>query len=103
MIVNLTPHTITILFSNETWFLEPSGTVARCKMVCEPAGHHDGIPLTSVSYGTVEGLPEPAEGVLYVVSALVKAAVPGRNDVASPGDLVRDASGNVIGCRGLNV
>ena len=74
---------------------------ARCKTVNSPAGDADGVPLSRVSYGTVEGLPEPAEGTLFVVSALVRSAVPGRSDVASPGDLVRDAGGNVIGCRGL--
>jgi len=55
----------------------------------------------TTSYGRVEGLPEPETGVLYLVSAVVRAAVPGRADVASPGDLVRDGEGNVIGCRHL--
>jgi hypothetical protein len=66
-------------------------------------GEHDGLPLYQAEFGEVEGLPEPAEGVLYVVSMLVRQAVPERTDVASPGELVRDEQGRVIGCRGLNV
>lgn len=99
-IVNLTPHAIVIV--NGATFA-PSGQVARCATTSSPAGEHGGIALVRTSYGEVVGLPAPAEGVLYVVSALVRAALPGRSDVASPGDLVRDESGNVVGCRNLVV
>ena len=103
-ITNLTPHTLNIILSDGTTrAIPPSGSVARCRTVNEPAGYADGVPLVRVAYGAVEGLPEAAEGVLYVVSALVRAAVPERSDVASPGDLVRDPEGNVVGCRGLVV
>jgi hypothetical protein len=71
--------------------------------VSVPAGVAGAIPLVSVSYGKVEGLPEGVPGTLFVVSALVRAAVPDRTDVASPGDLVRDEKGAVIGCRNLVV
>jgi hypothetical protein len=99
-LVNLTPHAI-VIAGGVT--LPPSGAVARCSTLNTPAGEHAGVPLSRVTYGAVEGLPAPAEGVLYVVSGLVRAAVPLRLDVASPGDLVRDASGAVVGCRGLVV
>lgn len=96
--VNLTPHSIIIV---DALTLPPSGTVARCAATSTPAGTHGKIALTRTAFGAVEGLPEPEAGVVFVVSALVRAAVPGRSDVASPGDLVRDASGVVIGCRNL--
>ncbi|MDE2105836.1 MAG: hypothetical protein KGL39_51920 [Patescibacteria group bacterium] len=35
------------------------------------------------------------------VSRLVKDRVPSRSDVVVPHDLVRDANGAVIGCRGF--
>jgi len=60
-------------------------------------GTFGGVPLTRTTYGEV------VEGTLYVVSGLVRAAVPERTDVASPGELVRDALGVVTGCRGLVV
>lgn len=103
-ITNLTPHALVIVLADgSTRTVAPSGAVARCRAINVPAGDADGIPLGRVTYGAVEGLPEAAEGVLYVVSGLVRAAVPGRADVASPGDLVRDAAGAVVGCRGLAV
>ena len=71
--------------------------------VVNPAGEFEGIPLARTAFGAVEGLPGPVEGVVYVVSALVRSAVPGRCDVTSPGDLVRDSEGRVVGCRGLVV
>lgn len=98
-IVNLTQHDIT--YNGRV--IPPSGTVARCAQTSVDAGEHDGVPLQRVTFGAVEGLPDPEPGVLYVVSALVRTAVPSRTDVASPGALVRDANGNVQGCACLIV
>ena len=67
------------------------------------AGEVNGIALSRVTFGEVTGLPDPVEGTLYIVSALVRSALPARTDLASPGDLVRDAAGAVIGCKGLIV
>ncbi len=99
--VNLTPHAIVVVVPSGTTTIPASGTLARCKTVNVPVGEVDGVPVGRVTYGDVEGLPAPQEGTYYVVSALVRAAVPGRSDVLSPGDLVRDAAGQVVGCRGL--
>ena len=103
-ITNLTPHALNIvLLSGEIQTIAPSGNIARCSTTAVVVGECNGIPLSTVSYGNVVGLPEPEAGTLYVVSALVRSAVPGREDVASPGDLVRDPAGAVIGCKGLVV
>lgn len=99
-IVNLTQHPIVIVGGPT---VAPSGSVARCATVSVPAGNFGGVPLTKTQYGAVEGLPDPVDGVLYVVSAMVRAAVPDRHDVASPGNQVRDANGAIIGCRSLDV
>lgn len=98
--LNLTPHAVVVV-NGPT--LPPSGQVARCSSASVPAGEHGGVPLSRVSFGAVEGLPDPEPGVIFVVSGLVRAAVPGRSDVASPGDLVRDEKGAVVGCKGLVV
>jgi hypothetical protein len=100
MLTNLTPHAI-VFTTGLT--VPPSGQVARCAQVSQPAGEADGVPLFHTAYGAVEGLPEPVSGTLYIVSAMVRAAVPHRQDVASPGDLVRDGEGKVTGCKGLVV
>ena len=101
-LVNLTPHAVTIVLpSGDTVTLPPSGTVARCSTSSEVVGEVNGIPVSRVSYGEVVGLPEMTPYTRFVVSGLVRSAVPHRGDVFSPGDLVRDAGGNVVGCRGL--
>lgn len=99
MIKNLTPHKIVL----PDLTIEPSNQVARCAEVSAPAGTIDGIELITRSYGAVAGLPEPQPGVMYIVSALVRLACPGRHDLASPGDVVRDAAGQIIGCKNLVV
>jgi len=96
--INLTPHAVVIVGGPT---LAPSGSVARCSSISTPAGEHGGVTLSRVVFGAVEGLPDPEPGIVFVVSALIRAAVPNRTDVASPGDLVRDASGAVVGCRNL--
>jgi hypothetical protein len=100
MIKNLTPHAIVIV-GGPTFV--PCGIVARCAQISAPAGEFDGVPLTSVAFGDVENLPAPEAGVLLIVSALVRTAFPNRTDLVSPGDLVRDAKGVVIGCKSLVV
>jgi len=54
------------------------------------------------TFGVVEGLPEPQDGVVYLVSALVagRPEVAGRNDVFVPGTgpkdgAVRDGAGQI--------
>lgn len=60
-IVNLTPHAINFLDSNNHPILtvEPSGTIARAKQTRTPCGTIAGIPVNQCAYGTVQGLPEP--------------------------------------------
>lgn len=94
--VNLTPHEINPVGQGA---LPPSGQVARVKMESREVA--PGFFLQSP--GPVEGLPEPQVGVLLVASALVRSAVPHRGDVVSPGELVRNESGQPIGCNGFSV
>ncbi len=107
-IINLTPHALNIVTPSGTVTVPPSGTVARCATASVAAGEHwvwghGAIALHRTTYGEVQNLPEPVEGTLYIVSALVRAAVPGRTDVASPGELVRGPDGQPVGCKGLVV
>lgn len=102
---NLTPHEINIC-NNEgvvVLTLPASGNVARVasKSVSRDSGL--GFSLNVVEYGEVTGLPDAVDGVTLVVSAMVRSALPGRLDLASPGELVRDAEGKPLGCKGLNV
>jgi len=98
-VVNLTPHTINVVCGVEV-AIPASGTVARCREISTPVGEVNGIPIVTKTFGEVVDLPEPQEDTIYIVSALVAAAAvkAGRLDVVSPGDLVRDAEGKIIGC-----
>lgn len=112
MIINATPHTITILSKRGVTqdpktkafvalatdvevlkTLEPSGILPRVKMDSKPTEPIDGFPVEEVIYGDIEGLPEYREGTYYIVSGLVASAATrlGRKDVLAPGGLVRDA------------
>jgi hypothetical protein len=102
-IKNLTPHALNIVTPEGVVTVAPSGMVARCSTTVTPAGVVNGIPLTRTVFGAVVNLPDPVDGILLVVSALVRGAVPERGDVASPGELVRDEAGQPVGCRGLVV
>lgn len=98
-LVNLTPHPIVVLGPDGEITIPASGTVARCSEVSEVIGELNGVPVIRKSFGQVVNLPEPEEGVVYIVSALVAQAAKDRDDVVFPGNLVRDDQGNI---KGLN-
>lgn len=104
-IVNLTPHEVTVKTDGGEIVIPPSGQVARCAEKHSPAPALEteagSIPITRASYGAVEGLPAPQPGVVYIVSALVLAAVPERVDIFAPGPAIRDGEGRVVACSGL--
>lgn len=99
---NLTPHAITFVADNGDVIrkVEPSGILARCSVKTETVGEMDGIPVTTSVYGAVEGLPEPEDGTIYIVSSLVAQRV-NRDDVFIPNESVRDDQGRIIGCKSL--
>ena len=104
MFKNLTPHTINVVDASGASMLTlpASGSVARCRATATETERVDGVPVFKTVDGEVEGLPEPQNGVLYVVSALVREAVKAtRTDVVSPAEFVRDAEGKILGCKGF--
>lgn len=100
-VVNLTPHTINEVTTGTSY--PPSGQVARVAQVTVKAGEHDGVPMYKSTFGKVEGLPEPEEGTIYIVSAMALNGVVGRDDVVSPGNLERDENGQPVGCVGFRM
>ena len=110
VLVNLTPHPFTIIRDGEpVAVIRPELTSARCAeeqtledQVLVPGT--DGlvsVPVYRTGYGTVSGLPEPRPGTLYLVSQLVAAALPLRDDLVWPARVVRDGSGQIIGAEGI--
>ncbi len=104
--VNLTPHTVNVVVEGpegpKTWEIESAGD-ARCAVRAEPAGSVGDIPLFRTAFGDVSGLPEAQEGTMFIVSLLVRQALPGRTDLCSPSQPIRDTDGKVIGCKGFDV
>ena len=92
MIKNYTPHPVNLGGKEYV-----SVGLARVSQTDTVIGEHDGVEMRKAEYGEVTGLPEKEEGTLFIVSALVKAACPERNDLVSPGGLIRDNAGRVIG------
>lgn len=101
LLINLTPHTIHVNGSS----IEPdkSYQVPRISMNRTKVGEVHGIPLYENITGTTENLPEKQDGVLFIVSALVRLGNKDRLDLVSPGNLIRDDKGNIIGCDGFDI
>lgn len=105
IIRNLTPHPVVLAGC----VIAPSGRIARVSTTSTVVGEvhfvgDDGmehsVPLRRDAFGAVVDLPAPEDGVLLLVSAMVAQAA-GRVDVMSPGDLVRDSTGRVVGANAL--
>lgn len=77
--VNLTPHTITL---NDGREFPASGIVSRVTVYF---GDFE-KDFCQASYGYVENLPKPEEGVVYIVSSMVLEAIPEErySDVVAP-------------------
>jgi hypothetical protein len=108
MAVNLCAHDI-VLCNNaeESPFavIRPTGRLCRVETMTIGGNWIGSIPYAEVVSGDIRGLPEPRDGVVYVVSSLVAQRCPDRKDVfapdTSPAGAVRDAWGNIIGVKRL--
>ncbi|MGH3692479.1 MAG: hypothetical protein ACRDRX_00475 [Pseudonocardiaceae bacterium] len=103
-LVNLMPHDLVVIDGVRRFILAPSGQVARVDQhVVEDASlsvSGTTLPLATVRYGTVAGLPVQQPDVLLVVSRAVAAEV-ARLDLVFPDLEIRDELHRVIGCQRL--
>lgn len=107
MLKNLTPHEVKIFKLVGTTpdldvVIEEGEEVVRvsCEYI-KVDKKVDGIDLYRTVFGEVTGLPDYEEGVYLLVSTMVREVLPLRKDLVSPGQLLRDDKGEVIGCLGL--
>lgn len=107
--VNCTPHHITVEGVGE---IPPSGILPRVS-----THSHEGYPVNGVrvrhkSYNTdtVTGLPDPVDGLVFIVSGMVRDALSAlptllqRPDVYAPdtgADAIRNEKGHIVAVRGL--
>ena len=93
---NFTPHDVVL--NNGTVY--PSIGIARVK---DSFTAFDANGICNVSYGDVEGLPEPEKDTMYIVSSMVKEASK-RMDLVAPAtghpDAVRD-KGHIVSVPGF--
>jgi len=99
-LINLTAHTINVQGLEP---IQTSGYVARVHTHMHQDGDIQGVPIFVRSGETVVNLPEPEEGVIFIVTSYVREAVPKRKDLISPTKLVRDRNGAVIGCGAFEI
>ena len=101
---NCTPHILNIIGTDGIEIvLPPSGLVPRLSVDRVHSGEFAGVTLWRPTLSVTTALPEPVEGTIFVVSAIVAEANPSRKDLASPGEVIRNEQGQPIGCRGLSI
>ncbi len=119
MIINLTPHEVTIYSSMDCilqdgkLFLReeeeetppqplrvyPAADVpARVVFDWEVDGVADGVCIMCWKSREFSGLPEPKPDTWYIVSRIFAQVYPERSDLLIPGDMVRGKNGAVVGC-----
>lgn len=106
---NLTPHALYVKALDGATVVIPPDERGAARVVYDRlppeqtniAGHEVQISVAG-SPREIVGLPEPEEDVILLVAKAVGDAAPaGRGDLMSPGRLLRDEDGTVIGCDGL--
>lgn len=99
--INLTPHTIRL---NDGRSFDPSGVVARVSADLQTVESVGGVTLFRQTFGEVEGLPAETSGTMYIVSAMVLAAVD-RLDCVAPAtgsrETIRDEAGHIVSVPGF--
>lgn len=99
--VNLTGHEINEMLTGLT--IKKGTRAARAEHQKQTVKTHNGVPIYTFTPEKILYLPEPQEGVMYIVSSLTLNSVPDdRNDVVAPAKTVRDeVTKQPIGCLGF--
>jgi len=106
-IINATPHAIYEVNSGIEF--RASGLIVRVSSSSEldteiTVGNkilgNKKLSIYKTVYGEVEGLPVQQPNIFYIVSGLV-LSTSNRTDLLAPGELLRDADGRAIGCKGF--
>lgn len=107
--INLTPHALQVKSLDGGFITILPDAEGPARVI------YDHLPPEQVTIGGSEvavavagpvreivGLPDPQPDIVFIVAKAVADAAPGsRGDLMSPGRLIRDADGKVVGCDGL--
>ncbi len=106
MLINLTPHEVTILDEGNKVLkvIKPSGAVARISTSTKEMEPIDGVKITLTTFDHVNGLPDSEFGTFFIVSQMVKNSplCIYRKDLLVPSEVVRD-NGKILGCKSLGM
>jgi hypothetical protein len=101
--INLTPHMISVFSTGGVAYEFPSEGVAHVDDTeLQVVRVHAGVEIRQTQYGEVAGLPEPREGVVYIVSPMVRKRLPQRTDLASPDLRESSQCENIKGTRPIH-
>lgn len=112
-IKNFTPHSVTVFDGCDPLVTYAPSGLARATQTAETVAEmfvETGyVPLKRMAFGAVEGLPETADqDTYYIVSAITAQAAkatnhPLRDRLLVVADPVRNADGQIVGCRSFSV
>ena len=103
-IVNLTPHPLNFYKNGQGILTIESSGFVRATVTSTQTGVVNGFPISNLTFGQVEGMPEPKKDTIYIVSKITADALKeqGRmDDIFITDKAVRDQDGKIIGCEGL--
>jgi hypothetical protein len=105
-VINMTPRDINVFLPDGGVRAYPkSAFPIRIESTSRVIAEINGVPVTRMTFGEPVGLPPYDETgeTYYLVSSIVQAALPERKDLLIPSDPVRNADGNIIGCKSFAV
>lgn len=106
-LINLTGHKLRLTDGSGIVVLPSEGRVrvsSQSKFLrsVDVEGLEHPFRITQLYNSALIGLPEKEDGTIFIVSGLVAAHCPERDDVVAPGQLDReDGNGRVTGCKGF--
>jgi hypothetical protein len=101
--INLTPHLVHLVNGDNKLVAEfPADEAGPARLKAETVPF-PGTIFSRTVYGQPTGLPEPTPGIWLIVSQIVFSALPERKDLCVPAEVVRDATGAIIGCRSFGI
>jgi hypothetical protein len=99
--VNLTPHTVNLINPSTEVKLASFPSEGSVRVGTENNYHvKNGVPIGTVQFTELEGLPEPQENTMYILSLIAfnAAKEKGRKDICFPsGQMFRNEQGQIIG------
>lgn len=104
MLVNTTPHEITVFDEKENILMILAAAQEPLRLIetRNLAFHVDGIPVFETKFEEPKFLPEEKEGCFYIVPQFIKEFYTNRKDFLAPDQLVRK-DGVIKGCKAFRV